>query len=84
MIVKLTSLKPSRTIVAVCSSFFTLALLEYLVSGSFFAYTGMDPEQAMSNENLWAILGIIQAVLLNIVALVVPRFLKPDAGVWKQ
>ncbi len=84
LIVKYTNLKPSLAIVAVFTSFFTLALLEYLVSGTFFAYTQTDPEQALSNEKLWSILGIIQAIILNIIALVVPRYLKPTEGAWKQ
>ena len=85
LIVRLTNLTPSKTIVVVFTSFFALALLEYLVSGTFFAYTHMDPEQALANEKLWSALGVTQAVILNIIALVVARFLKPtEEGSWKQ
>ena len=85
LIVKLTNLTPSKTIVVVFTSFFTLALLEYLVSGTFFAYTHMDPEQALAHEKLWSALGVTQAMILNIIALIVAHFLKPtEEGSWKQ
>jgi hypothetical protein len=85
LIVKLTNVTPSRTIIAVFTSILILALLEYLVSGAFFAYTHMDPEQALANEKLWCALGVTQAMILNIIALIVARFLKPtEDGSWKQ
>lgn len=84
LIVKLTNVSPSRTIIAVFTSFFTLALLEYIISTAFFAYSHMTPKQALANQGLWASLGIGQAVILNIIALIVVHFLKPIEGAWKK
>jgi hypothetical protein len=83
LLVKFTTLKPSRAIIAVFTSFFTLALLEYLVSGAFFAYSHMDPQQVLADLPLWTALGIVQAVLLNVIAVILARFLKPSKGAWK-
>ncbi|MEN6327982.1 MAG: hypothetical protein ABFD18_17455 [Syntrophomonas sp.] len=83
LIVKSTNIPPSHTIIALFSGFFTLALLEYLISSAFFAYTHMDPNNAMANETLWTSLGVIQAIILNIIALVVQHFLKPVEASWK-
>jgi hypothetical protein len=44
----------------------------------------MDPSEAMNNEVLWASIGVIQAVILNIVALVVSHFFKPVEESWKN
>jgi hypothetical protein len=85
LIIRFTKLTPSKTIVVVFTSFFSLALLEYLVSGAFFAYTHMDPEKALANEKLWSALGVAQAMILNIIALIVAHFLKPtEEGSCKQ
>jgi hypothetical protein len=85
LIIRFTKLTPSKTIVVVFTSFFSLALLEYLVSGTFFAYTHMDPEKALANEKLWSALGVAQAMILNIIALIVAHFLKPtEEGSCKQ
>lgn len=84
LIVKTTRVRPSRTILAIFSSFFTLALLELLISNTYFAYTHMNSEQAMANEASWAVLGVTQSLLLNAIALILPRFLKPSEGAWKK
>jgi uncharacterized membrane protein YvlD (DUF360 family) len=83
-IVNLTKVKPSSTVLAVFASFFTLALLEYLVSSAFFAYTHMEPNEALANEALWAKVGVFQAAILNLLALSASRFLKPIRGAWRK
>lgn len=83
-IVKFTMVKPSRAVLAVFSSFFAIALLEYLVTTSFCTVTGLDPNQAMANEVLWSKVGIFQAALLNIIALIVSYVLKPVRESWKK
>lgn len=84
LMVRYTNLSLSRTIIVVFSSFLTLALLEFAVSSTFFAYTQMDAQQAIANEPLWAAVGIFQAIILNIIALVVSHLLKPNEGAWKR
>lgn len=84
LMVRFTNLSPSRTIIAVFSSFVALALLEYTISGIFFAYSHIDAQQVIADERLWAALGVTQAIILNIIALAVSHFLKPTEGVWKR
>jgi len=81
---RLTDVKPSRTVLAVCASFFVLAVLEYLVSTAFFAITKMDPAEALANETLWSYVGLIQSTLLIVIAVLLSRFFKPVQGVWKK
>lgn len=84
LMVRFTNSTLSRTIIAVFSSFVTLAVLEYFVSSAYFAYSHMDPQQVIANEGLWATIGVIQAVILNVIAFVVAHFLKPTKGAWKN
>lgn len=81
---RMSDVKPSRIIFAVFSSFFTVALLEYLISTVFFAYTHMVPKQALADQGLWTVLGVIQDVILIVIALIVPHILKPIEGAWKE
>lgn len=80
---RMTNVRPSQLIIAICISFFTLALLEFLVNTAFVAYTHMDLEQAIANERLWALVGIAQDSILFIIALIVSNFLKPVEEAWK-
>jgi len=84
LIVKLTNLTPSKTIIVLFTSVVILALLEYLITSTTLAWTHMTADDAITDLTLWTFLGMIQAILLNIIALVVPRFLKPIEGVWRQ
>jgi len=84
LIIKLTYVSPSRAVITVFSSFFVLALLEYIVSSVFFTLTDMDPHQAISNEGLWAAIGVFQSLILNFIALAIAYFLKPIKESWKK
>ncbi|MEN6460318.1 MAG: hypothetical protein ABFC94_02965 [Syntrophomonas sp.] len=84
LIVKFTNVTPSRTVIAVFSSFFALAMLEYLVSSIFFACSHLDAQQSFANKGLWAALGITQDFILIVLALVIPRFLKPSEVAWEK
>jgi len=83
-IVRLTNLTPSKTIIVLFTSVVTLALLEYLITSTTLAWTHMTADDAITDLPLWTFLGMIQAILLNVIASVVPRFLKPIEGVWRQ
>lgn len=84
LIVKLTKSTLSRTIIAVFSSFVTLALLEYFVSNTFFSLSKTDPQDVIANEGLWAAIGVVQAFILNMIALLIARLMKPTDGAWKN
>jgi len=83
-IIYLTDIKPSRTIIAVFTSFMILTLLEFTISRSFFAFTHLDPEQIPSYEGLWAAVGVAQSIILIMIALLVPRYLRPAQEAWKK
>lgn len=83
LIIKMTDVTPSRSIIAVFASFFTLALLEYLVSTGFFAISHMNSKQALADESLWTLVGIFQDVILIAIALIASKFLKVK-GAWKR
>ena len=83
LIVKLTQAPPSRAIIAVFSSFFALALLELIISNVYFAFTHMTYQQAIEHQASWAAVGVFQAFILNIIALIVARFFKSTRRAWK-
>ena len=83
-IVKLTRVKLSSAALAVFSSFFILALLEYLVSTVFFAVTHMPPHEALANESLWSCIGLLQSALLISIAILISRLIKPVKGMWNK
>ena len=84
MIIKLTRVTPSRAVLAIFSSFFVLALLEYLVSSVFFAVSNIDPNKAMANEALWAYIGVIQSTILILIAVFVSHYFRPVRELWKK
>jgi hypothetical protein len=84
LIIKLTQSPPSRTIVAVFSSFFALALLELIISNVYFTFTHMNYQQAIKHPGSWAAVGIVQSIILNIIALIVARFFKSTRRAWKK
>ncbi len=84
LIVKFTNSTLSRTIIAVFSSVATLALLEFVVSNVYFSISTLEPQDVIANERLWAIIGVVQAAILNITALIVARIIKPNEGAWKN
>ncbi len=84
LMVRFTNTKPSRAIIAVFASIFILALLEFVISSAYFFATKMDFQQAQAQQDTWAIVGLIQAVLLNIIAVIVQRFVRTNEEAWKS
>lgn len=82
-LVKKTYVSISKSFLVVFASVFTLGLLELLTHELFFTLTQIDVQDAMSNDMLWTLLGIPQGILLNILAVVIAKFLKPKQGLWK-
>jgi uncharacterized membrane protein YvlD (DUF360 family) len=81
--IKLTSIRPSRIIIAIFSSFLILALLEVVVSNVYFSFTHMTYQQAVTQQASWAAVGVLQSILLNVIALIAARFIKSFEGAWK-
>ncbi|MFX4262620.1 hypothetical protein ACOBQJ_10490 [Pelotomaculum propionicicum] len=70
----------TKIFIAVLVNFSTLLLLEYVIMEIFFAATGLDPNSTIAeNSNvLWILSGLPQALLLNVFALLVVRYKKPQ------
>lgn len=84
VIFRLTNTSLSRSIIAVFCSLVTLSLLEYLISSTFFAISNINPQDVIANEGLWAAIGVVQAIILNMIALFVARIMKPIEGAWRN
>lgn len=84
LVIKFTNTTLSRTIIALFSGLATMALLEFVVSNTSFALIKLDPQDIIANERLWAIIGIVQAIILNMIAVFVSRILKPVEGAWRN
>lgn len=80
--VKTTSVSTSRCIMAIFISVFVLAVLEFLVGLMLSGLVDISPQKAIANESLWACIGIGQAVLLNLAAIVTAKIRKPLKDVW--
>lgn len=80
-----TQMPVTKIFVAVLINFSILLLLEYVMMEILFAATGLDPNTTIAeNSNvLWKLSGLPQALLLNILALLVARFIKPREDAWK-
>ncbi len=80
-----TNIPVTKIFIAVSVNFSVLLLLEYVIMEIFFAATGLDPNTTIAeNSNfLWKLSGLPQALLLNILALLVARFIKPREDAWK-
>lgn len=82
--IKLTNVKSSRAVMVIFGSFLTLMSLEYVVTNVFLAISQMDLNEALDHQAMWAALGIFQTAILNGIALVVSRYLKPVQELWKK
>jgi len=84
LIFRLTTTSAYKSIVATFFSLVALAVLEYFVSQAFFLISRMNPQQVIANEPLWSAIGVVQATILNIIALGVAYLLKPTEGMWRH
>ncbi|MTI79419.1 MAG: hypothetical protein FH758_00850 [Firmicutes bacterium] len=83
ILLRVTYLRPSKCFVMVFISYITLASCELVIHESFLAVTNMSVDEVMSNAALWAALGMVQAVLINLIAIITSKLIKPDNEVWK-
>ncbi|MDD3653686.1 MAG: hypothetical protein PHO01_05815 [Desulfotomaculaceae bacterium] len=74
----------SRILIAVFVSFATLAIMELVIYETYFSVTGMDYQIAQSNHLLWQLIGLPQAILMNILAVLVARYKKPNQEAWRM
>jgi len=81
---KTTHTPVTKTFIAVLAGYVTVALLEIVISETFFAVTKLDPNTLITENNpLWVLSGLPQAFLLIIFALIISKFKKPIGDAWK-
>ncbi|MCF8011802.1 MAG: hypothetical protein K9L17_06495 [Clostridiales bacterium] len=59
-------------------SFFALAILELIANAVYFKIIGLNAVEVTSNNIYWPILGIPQAIIIFMIALVARHFFKPE------
>jgi len=82
-IAKTTRISSVKSIIAAFMSFATLLMLELAINKLFFAVTKLDPQVVISNNFLWKLIGLPQAILMILFAVLVSKFKKPDGEAWK-
>ncbi|MDR9787906.1 MAG: hypothetical protein RJR37_11795 [Peptococcaceae bacterium MAG4] len=78
-----TRVRATTCFIVVFAAFATLAALEFLFSELFFSVFKLDPQSVISNNFLWKLIGMPQAILMIIFALLVSKYKKPREGMWK-
>jgi len=82
-ITKTTRVTSANSFVAAMSSITVLMILELAINKLFFTITRLDPQAVISNNFLWKLLGLPQAVLMILLAVIVAKYKKHDKGAWK-
>lgn len=72
---KLVNLSLSKTFIAVFLSMTMLAVLEIGTHELFFFLTKLDVQEFASNAKLWALLGLPQAIIMIMIAVIVGAYL---------
>ncbi len=82
---RFTHMPVTKIFIAVFVSFAILILFELVSMKIFFTATQLDPNTTIAeNSNiLWKLSGLPQAILLNIFALLVAKYKKPQEDAWK-
>lgn len=74
----------SRILIAVFVSFATLAIIELVIYETCLAAMGLDAQIIKSNYLLWQLLALPQALLMNILAVLVSKYKKPKQEAWRM
>jgi hypothetical protein len=80
---KATRVKTAKCFIVVLASFATLATLEILLSELFSYIIKLDLQFLTPNSILWKLVGLPQAILMILFALLVSKYKKPLEGMWK-
>ena len=81
---KATNIAVTKIFIVVLVSFLTLMLLELVMHESFFALIKLEPQTfAKDHIFLWTLLGLPQALLMNIFAILISKLKKPREDAWQ-
>lgn len=82
-VINVTKAPKSLVFISVFASFFCLAAAEYSLNHIFISLGILRIEDVAEASNIWMIMGYIQAILLNILAVLLQLILKPKHS-WKK
>ncbi len=82
-IVKMTRVPKPHVFIAVFASLLCLATFEYGFNLLFISLDFLHPEDVSETSHVWMIMGYVQAVLMNLLAVLLQLFLKPRND-WKS
>lgn len=81
---KLTTVSPTKSFIVVFASGVTLAFFELLIHEPLFAITKLELEAAITDNLVWTLLGLPQAVLMILMAIIISRYFKPLKDAWRK
>lgn len=79
-----TRVSTSAGFLSVFISIAVVALVELAVQEPFMYFTGMQAEQVVQNQTIWALLGITQGFIMIFLAFIVRKLFKPRMDMWKR
>lgn len=83
IIAKGTSVSPTKSFLVVFASGIILSFLELIIHEPLFALTHLDVQAVVENDLLWTLLGLPQAIILLLLAVLVSRFRKSVHDEWR-
>ncbi|MEW5953685.1 MAG: hypothetical protein AB1815_08100 [Bacillota bacterium] len=83
IIAKGTSVSLPKSFLVVFVSGIILAFLEWIIHESLFALIRLNLQTVLENELLWTLLGLPQAVILLLLAVLIARFRKSVPDKWR-
>ncbi len=78
-----TDVPPTKAFVVALISSIILAFLELIIHEIIFSLLKLEPQRVIENDVLWTLLGLPQAVIMILIALLTTRFLTPRQDAWK-
>lgn len=82
-IIKTTQITAMNGFFAAIASFTTLATMEWVINKLFLFITKLDQQVFVSNELLWKLVGLPQAILMILFALIISKYKAPDRDAWR-
>ncbi|MCG9966661.1 hypothetical protein L9W92_01140 [Pelotomaculum terephthalicicum JT] len=82
-IIKTTRTIPKYSFVAALASLTTLIALELIIEKLFLFITKLDQQVFVSNYLLWKLVGLPQAILMILFAVIISKYTAPDSDAWR-
>lgn len=82
-VAKTTRVSPAKGFITITASVVILIFLEMIIHLTIFNITRLDPQTIKPNSLIWALIGLPQALIMFVLALLTQKFKKPLPGGWK-